>query len=194
VITTRPSRLRRIVICSALAVGVAACSSDKKSASTTTATLPAADSAAIRATVVSFTLQQGTLLGYVLDVDCVTKIVAQLSDADAALLASGTVDTSPDATTPALSAAGEALGARIDECAIGSNDTDLVAAAVEKVMSSPGGVDLDLVCVEDAFSKLSDAQLHVVVESATDSTDARLQPIGVALFPCLKNAATTTTT
>ena len=179
---------RLLVIAVVLAVGVVGCSSEPSSprgSTTSTGTSPDGDDAANRATVVSFTVQQGTLLGYTLDVDCVTKVVAQLSDADAALLAASTVDTAPDATSPILSAAGDELGTKIDDCAIGSTDTELVAKAIETVMSSAGGSGLDRSCVEAAFATLSDTQLELVINSATDSTDPRLQPIGATLFDCV---------
>lgn len=179
---------RLLVIAVILAVGVVGCSSEPSSprgSTTSTGTSPDGDDAANRATVVSFTVQQGTLLGYTLDVDCVTKVVAQLSDADAALLAASTVDTAPDATSPILSAAGDELGTKIDDCAIGSTDTELVAKAIETVMSSAGGSGLDRSCVEAAFATLSDTQLELVINSATDSTDPRLQPIGATLFDCV---------
>ena len=182
---------RRIVITIALALGAAGCSSDAGSqAPATTAglttTTGAASDAANRATVVSFTVQQGQILGYVLDVDCVTKGVAQLSVADAALLAAGTIDTAPDATTPALSAEGDQLGTKIDDCAVGSTDTALVAKAIDTVMSSAGGSGLDRSCVETMFAKLSDVQLNLIVDAAaTASTDTRLGPIGADLSNCL---------
>jgi hypothetical protein len=189
---SRTSRLIRIVIITVVALSGAGCGSGTKSAgtsataaATTIASPTDGDDAANRATVVSFTVQQGTILGYTLDVDCVTKVVAQLSAADAALLAASTVDTAPDATSPILSAAGDALGTKVDDCAIGSTDTELVAKAIETVMSSAGGSGLDRSCVEAAFAKLSDTQLELIVNSATDSTDPLLQPIGATLFDCV---------
>ena len=184
---------RRIVITVALAIGAAGCSSDAsshdstaKAAATTTTVATTSDDAANRATVVSFTVQQGEILGYVLDVDCVTKVVAQLSAADAALLAAGTIDTSPDATTPPLSPEGDQLGTKIDDCAVGSTDTALVAKAIDTVMSSAGGSGLDRSCVETAFARLSDVQLNLIVNAAaTASTDPRLGPIGAGLSNCL---------
>jgi len=179
-----------------------ACASDGGSADTTstltaapTTMVNTADDAANRATVVSFTVQQGEILGYEMDVNCVTAVVAQLSPADAALLAAGTIDTAPDATTPALSAAGDALGTKIDDCTVGSTDTALVAEAVETVLSSAGGSGLDRSCVEAAFSKLSDVQLNLVVDAAaTASTDPRLGPIGAELSTCLLTPAAGTPT
>ena len=188
-----------------LSFGGMACSSDADSAATTAVTTAGttagttaatttlsttADDAANRATVVSFTVQQGEILGYVLDVDCVTKVVAQLSAADAALLAAGTIDTAPDATTPPLSAEGDQLGTKIDECAVGSTDTALVAKAVDTVMSSAGGSGLDRSCVEAEFARLSDVQLNLIVNAAaTQSTDPRLGPIGANLSTCLLTPA-----
>ena len=190
---------RRIVIALALTLGTAGCSSDADSqqpastAGLTTTTTGAASDAANRATVVSFTVQQGQILGYVLDVDCVTKVVAQLSAADAALLAAGTIDTAPDATTPALSAEGDQLGTKIDDCAVGSTDTALVAKAIDTVMSSAGGSGLDRSCVETMFAKLSDVQLNLIVDAAaTASTDPRLGPIGADLSNCLLTPTATT--
>ena len=178
------SRGLSIVVGALLTCGATACSSDSKSADTTASTI--GDDAANRATIVSFTVQQGDILGYVLDVDCVTKVVAQLSAADAALLAAGTIDTAPDATTPTLSAAGDALGTKIDDCAVGSTDTALITKAVDTVMSSAGGSGLDRSCVEAAFAKLSDTQLNLIVDAAaTASTDPRLGPIGSELSKCL---------
>jgi hypothetical protein len=198
------SHARRCVgslLAALLTVGAAACSSDSPSSSSTTAgtaagtaagTTAAGDDAANRATVVSFTIEQGEILGYALDADCVTKVVAQLTAADAALLAAGTLDTAPDATTPILSAAGDALGTKIDDCAVGSTDTALVAKAVDTVMSSAGGSGLDRVCVEAAFARLSDVQLDLVVNAAaTSSTDPRLAPIGAELAKCLLTPAAT---
>ena len=52
-------------------------------------------------------------------------------------------------------------------------------------LASPGGGDLDKVCVQRIIAKLSAQQLQAVVNSATDSTDPQLQPIGASLFQCL---------
>lgn len=150
-----------------------------------TAPVDSATADADRATVVSYTIQQAIKLGYQLDAACVAKVVAQLSGADAAVLAAGTENTAPDATSLALSDAGTKLGDTVIDCAKSSTNTALVAQAVASVLASPGGGDLDKVCVQRIIAKLSDQQLQAVVNSATDSTDPQLQPIGASLFQCL---------
>jgi hypothetical protein len=150
-----------------------------------TAPVDSATADADRATVVSYTIQQAIKLGYQLDAACVAKVVAQLSGADAAVLAAGTENTAPDATSPVLSDAGTKLGDTVIDCAKSSTNTALVAKAVASVLASPGGGDLDKVCVQRIIAKLSDQQLQAVVNSATDSTDPQLQPIGASLFQCL---------
>jgi hypothetical protein len=150
-----------------------------------TAPVDSATADADRATVVSYTIQQAIKLGYQLDPACVAKVVAQLSGADAAVLAAGTENTAPDATSPVLSDAGTKLGDTVIDCAKSSTNTALVAKAVASVLASPGGGDLDKVCVQRIIAKLSDQQLQAVVNSATDSTDPQLQPIGASLFQCL---------
>jgi hypothetical protein len=198
------SRPATLWIAVALLFATAACSSNATPATTsvtrgssggavmTVATTPVetapVDSAtadADRATVVSYTIQQAIKLGYQLDAACLAKVVAQLSGADAAVLAAGTENTAPDATSPVLSDAGTKLGDTVIDCAKSSTNTALVAKAVASVLASPGGGDLDKVCVQRIIAKLSDQQLQAVVNSATDSTDPQLQPIGASLFQCL---------
>jgi hypothetical protein len=200
---------RTTVLCFsvAIALGATACSSGSSSSSSTSASSPSSgavttvgstpvtssgDPSTDRQAVVDFTVSRAAVVGYTLDPTCVTGVVAKLTDADAALLAKSTLDTAPDATAPVLSAEGEALGNSVLDCAIGSQDTALVAAAAAKVLGSPGGNTLDADCVRTNMARLSDDQLNFYLGAETDSTDPRLQTIGFSLFDCLPTGSTPT--
>ncbi len=147
--------------------------------------------AAARQAVVTQTLTQGKIAGVDLNQDCVTKLVAQLSDEDATLLAASTADTSPSATTPKLSAAGEKLGSEILGCSKGSTNTALIEAAATKVLTAAGGSSLDSKCVHTKLATLTDATLQLVINSGPDATGDELSTVGYLLIDCVTKSATT---
>jgi hypothetical protein len=115
----------------------------------------------------------------------VATLVAKLSDADVGLLATAAADTSPDATTPPLSAEGEARGNSILDCSQGSTNQDLIdqAAAVVLGQDSTGLLDTD--CLNTKLATLSDEQLQLIIDSDPTSTDPRLSAAAFTLFECL---------
>jgi hypothetical protein len=205
-------RLRVVHHCTVLAafvVGMAACSSDAKSTATTAADTAAAGAATsdavptdatlsgdpddARQTVAAFTIAQGAQFGYTLDEDCVAGVVAKLSDADVTLLAESTLDTAPGATSPPLSDEGEQLGTMVLDCAKTNTNTDLVEQASQTILGSANGGSLDPDCVRKSFSRLTDEQLQLVIDSGPESTDERLQPVGISLLDCLDTSSDTVT-
>jgi len=75
--------------------------------------------------------------GFALDAACVRDKIEQLSEDDLALLYSATFDTTPDATIPALSDEGEAIGESTSSCLPGGGgepgDPEVVAGAIAVV-------------------------------------------------------------
>lgn len=196
--------------------GIAACSSDANSTATTKATAGVATTEAAptdatptdqestgatlsgdpndaRQTVVAFTIAQGAQFGYTLDEECVAGVVAKLSDADVTLLAESTLDTAPGATSPPLSDEGEQLGTTVLDCAKTNTNTDLVERAAQTILGSANGGSLDPDCVRTSFARLTDEQLQLVIDSGPESTDERLQPVGISLLDCLDTSSDTAT-
>jgi hypothetical protein len=189
-----------------LTLGVAACSSDSKSSSTTssaasdstTAGSPAgtagsgsgssSDVQAVTARVVT----EASKVGYSLDEACVAKLVATLPPADLALLADAAGDTTPGATTPALSSAGDAIGSSILKCSKGSSNQALIDQAAAVVLGQESTSSLDPECVKKQLATLSDEQLQLIVDSGPESTDPRLGAAAYALFDCVGLTDSTT--
>ncbi len=95
----------------ALSFGAAACSSDK------------AVSGSKQKDVVARTMNDATTAGVTADEACVTKVIAQLSDADMQLILA-----SPAGSQVKLSDAGEAVGKQLASC-ISTDTTDTGAPA-----------------------------------------------------------------
>ncbi len=137
------NRRTTLIAASLLLTLGSACSSDDEgnsaSSSATTATSPAATDAPPatgsggaggttssiddRIVVVEQVLAQGTELGIAFDNQCVFDLVAQLSDADAKLLADSARAGAQQ--SPTLSAEGEALGEQLLNCAPDAATTTL---------------------------------------------------------------------
>ncbi|MCU1395265.1 MAG: hypothetical protein JWM34_3693 [Ilumatobacteraceae bacterium] len=144
-----------------------------------------------RATVVAYESVQAAQLGYNLDGDCLAKVVAKLSDADAALIAASTLDTAPDATQPVISPAGEQLGSTALDCTKVNTDTTLIKQAAAVVEQYQGAESLDPACVEKTLTKFTSAELQLVIDSGPETTDAKLRPVAFELFDCVPTTSTT---
>ena len=109
-----PRRLSIGVACAALLMAACGSSAAHTSGSASSTASGTGGAAAARTAVVTRTLAQGKTAGVDLDQDCVTKLVAQLSDDDATLLAASSADTSPTATaleSPSVSGLSSDAGA-----------------------------------------------------------------------------------
>jgi len=138
-----------------------------------------------RQTIVDYSIKDAAKVGFTLDPECAAAVARQLSDADAALLASSTKDSIPGVTSGAVSSAGQAIGGKMLDCARGSTNTDLINKAVDAVIAHQGSQHLDRSCVVKAFSRLSDDQLKLVAAAGPNSTDPRLGGAAFALFDCI---------
>ena len=185
-----PRRLSIGVACAALLMAACGSSASHTSGSASSTASGTGGAAAARTAVVTRTLAQGKTAGVDLDQDCVTKLVAQLSDDDATLLAASSADTSPTATSPKLSTAGEKLGTKILGCSKGSTNTALIEAAATKVLTAAGGSSLDSKCVHAKLATLTDATLQLVIDSGPDATGDQLSTVGYLLIDCIAKSAT----
>ena len=178
--------IRRAVLVAVASAALipAACGSDAKSGTKLDTN---------RQIVVDYSIADAAKVGYDLDRDCLAKLALQLSDADAALLAESTKNTSPDATTPELSDAGESIGNMVLDCAKGSTNQALIGKAVDAVLAQSGSEALDRSCVEKNFAHLNDEQLQLIIDAGPDSTDPKLQAAAFALFDCLDFGTDTST-
>jgi hypothetical protein len=188
-----------------LIVGAAACSSDSKSSSTTssagsdttTAASPPGTAGAgtstddVRAVTTRIVVEAGKV-GYTLDEACVAKLVATLPKDDLTALADAAADTTPGATTPALSAAGDEIGSSILKCSKGSSNQDLIDQAAAVVLGQESTSSLDPACIKKQLATLSDEQLQLIIDSGPESTDPRLGAAAYALFDCVGLTDTTT--
>ncbi len=127
--------------------------------------------------------------GFTLDRACLAGLLGQLSDADLDLLVASAPDTSPDATTPALSPAGEALGEEVNGCitpgeaAANPADPAVVEEAVQYVMEEEATADEE--CLRRNFGRLSDEQLQLMMSEGPASDDPALGDVFAAVLPCL---------
>ena len=179
----------RLVAAACVIALLAACGSDESSA-TATATAPATDVVSatdadpttgatpsdLVETAAAMVTEQAAAAGVELEPQCVAEAVALLNEADLALLAAAATQSSPDATIPALSPEGEAIGESISDCVVTNGDAGdvadaaTVAEAVAFVVSQEGEA-IDQVCLTEQFSALGVEELRVLIDegSATDN-------------------------
>lgn len=205
-------RVRHPLLTSAALAGLVllagACSDDSSSASTgsggaqstvadtaagSTTTVPAVDPRL--ASVVESLVADAAEFEVTLDAACVEERIAQLSAADLELLAAWADDADPDATVPALSDEGEAIGEGLNSCVAPSDTTDgavaeaadpeIVEQAVALVVSEEGD-SADQDCLRANLGRLSNEQLQILLDEGSASDNPELDPVFLAVVTCLE--------
>jgi hypothetical protein len=189
--------IRTILVSIAVVGALAGCGSDSKSSKTSSATdatsaesssdptsaAPADDHAAA---VAAFAIEQAKTAGFNYDADCVAGVVAKLNDADLELLYTSTLDTSPDPSTPELSADGQALSGDLFACAkTGGADHELVDSVLADLEASGSTAGIDLDCAKTQLATLSNEQLEALRDAKPDSTDPKVAAAAFVLLDCL---------
>lgn len=113
--------------------------------------------------------------GLDLDQECVSKIAAGLSDADAKLM----VDSIGDEEMPPLSDEGEALKASLFGC-IGSDA--LVEQLMESIGDQPG---MDKECLKDIFDGLSSEDMASLAQTEGDLSGEVITQLMQDMAPCM---------
>lgn len=197
--------VRRTLIAALLCI--TACSSDHDAgssstaaASATTTTVASSSSSSSgapvdqqRQAIVTKILADSGEHGYSLDEECLSTLVAGLSESDVSILATSATDPSGNAPTSGLSAQAQAMD--VLSCSGGSADTELVAEAADVAITaaSTGTTQtFDRACVETAFANLTDDQLDAVVASKAAPTQDALQPVLYLMIPCLLDDSSAT--
>jgi len=146
-----------------------------------------------RQAIINRIVADSTTNGYELDAECVTTLVAGLSESDVDILATSATDPSGDPPTSGLSADAQAMD--VLSCAVGGADPALAAEAADVAITavSEGTTQhFDQACVETAFAKLTDDQLNAVIASAPSPTQEDLQPVLYLMIPCLLDGTAAT--
>jgi hypothetical protein len=134
-------------------------------------------------------IDQAAAAGVELEPQCVAEAVALLNEADLALMAAAATQSSPDATIPALSAEGEAIGESISDCVVTNGDVGdvadaaTVAEAVAFVVSQEGEA-MDQVCLTEQFSALGAEELRVLIDEGSTTDNPLAERPFMAVWEC----------
>lgn len=117
-----------------------------------------------------------------LDRNCIASLMAQVSDADVAVIASQVTEPTDDSTVdtaviestptmesaPALSPEAEALGEQLIYCASGDADPELVAQVMALIEASDVAPEFDLVCTEAVLTTFEDETLQLIIDNGVE--------------------------